>query len=242
MLDRENFVARLRVVAGLLAKAGPNDPVPNALGLALAAEIHTVEFHRRYVLLVDLAERARDQAATLSDPNAQLYVDAIRAMLSAVSSLDMRENWGRYSGPFGTRAMTLLELCERAVAHHLTVAEPPEDQVFALLTPIQEAISAVVASDFEPEAKQLLLEMLRDVEKALLAYHVSGLAGLRVALERTVGAVVLHQTMLAPYREKPAYKQAASALGKTLTFLRNVEFLRQLPEKVDDLIRYFSGA
>jgi hypothetical protein len=40
--------------------------------------------------------------------------------------------------------------------------------------------------------KSQLLEMLLAVERAILAYNISGLPGLRVAVERTIGVAVLH--------------------------------------------------
>ena len=236
MLDPENYVARLRSLAQTLANRRDSG-VPVVLGEVLGADPNTVEFLRRVVLFVELPKLARKQVDELvGDHSQELYAEVIDSITNILEKLDMRENWNNYLSPFSYRNLAVLEICERAVAHRLTIKPLGEEVLAELLRDIQEAIQEVLDADIEPEVKQLLLEMLREVEGALLAYNVSGLAGLRRAIERTLGVVVLHQQLFEQSRSPGVIKRTFKVLGSVLSTLRNLGFIAQLPEKVRDLL------
>jgi hypothetical protein len=236
MLDPDNFVGRLRALASSLAQHR-DAAVTDVLGQALGANPRGVEFHRRVALLVEVAERAQAQVAELTaDPSQELYTDALAAIVKTLQKLDMRDNWSNYVAAFSARTLALLETCERTVARQLNVMPPSEDALQEVLADVQEAISDLLKADVEIEVKQILLEMLREVEGAILAYAISGLAGVRRAVERTLGVVVLHQKTIEQSRGREAIKRTFKALAGAITFLRNVDFRRQLPEKVRDIL------
>lgn len=236
MLDTDNFVGRLRALALSLAQYREG-AVTDVLGAALGVNPRGVEFHRRVSLLIEVAERAQAQVAELAaDPSQELYTEALTAIVQTLQKLDMRENWSNYAVAFSPRALTLLEVCERAAARHLNVIPPSEDALKEVLTDIQEAINELLKADVEDEVKQLLLEMLREVEGALLAYAISGLAGVRRAVERTFGVAVLHRNTLERSRARETIKRTFKALAGAINLLRNVEFLRQLSEKVGEIL------
>jgi hypothetical protein len=237
MLDPENYVARLRSLAQILANRRDSG-VPVVLGEALGADPNSVEFFRRVVLFVELPKLARKQVDELMGHDSQdLYAQAIDEIANILENLDMRENWNNYISAFSYRTLTLLETCERAVTQRLTVKPLGEEVLAGLLRDIQEAIQEVLDAEMETEVKQLLLEMLREVEGALLAYKISGLAGLRRAVERTLGAVVLHHELLEKSKAPGPIKRTFKALGAVLTTLRNIDFIAQLPEKVQDYLK-----
>jgi hypothetical protein len=236
MLDQDNFVGRLRALALSLAQHREG-AVTDVLGRALDTNPRGVEFHRRVALLVEVAERAQAQVTELAaDPSQELYTEALTAIVQTLQKLDMRENWSNYVAAFSPRALTLLETCERATARHLNVIPPSEDALKAVLADIQEAINNLLKADVEDEVKQLLLEMLREVEGSLLAYAISGLAGVRHAVERTLGVAVLHQKTLKQSRAQETIKMTFKALAGVINLLRNLDFLRQLPEKVQEIL------
>lgn len=110
------------------------------------------------------------------------------SIVKSLEKLDMTESRNGYLPAFNPRALAQLEICERAVERRLTVKQPERKVLDELLRDIRENIQEVIDADIEEEVRQLLLEMLRAVERALLAYDVSGLPGLRAAVERTTGA------------------------------------------------------
>lgn len=236
MLDPDNFVGRLRALALSLAQHR-DGAVTDVLGQALGTNPRGVEFHRRVALLVEVAERAQAQVAELAaDPSQELYTEALTAIVQTLQKLDMRDNWSNYVAAFSARTLALLETCERAAARHLNVIPPSEDVLKEVLANIREAINDLLKADVEDEVKQLLLEMLREVEGALFAYAISGLAGVRRAVERTLGVAVLHQKTLEQSRARETIKRTFKALAGAITLLRNVDFLRQLPEKVREIL------
>jgi hypothetical protein len=71
----------------------------------------------------------------------------------------------------------------------------------------------------------------------LLAYEVSGLHGLRVAVERTIGATMLHYDSIDKSKSREVVKQSLSKIWAVVAFLGDVEFLTEIPEKVKSLMR-----
>ena len=248
MVDADNFVGRFRVFAiklGSTKKPSREQlSVPQALAEALGTSTVTVEFHHRVVLLVELAARALQQTEELltDDPSQDIYVETIQNIGSTLNSLDMRVNWSQYAGSFNPTALAHLVTCERAVSRHITVAPPTKEKVDEVLAAIREAIDCVRnAEDIEEGAKLILLEMLRDVERALVTYEISGFAGLRRAGERTLGASVLHSAILEPSRDLSVVKKAFKALGSALGLVKNLVFIKELPEKAGGIFKFLSG-
>jgi hypothetical protein len=87
-------------------------------------------------------------------------------IVATFSQLNMLENWTNYIPPFNPQALTLLGVCERAFQRLMTAkyksAGPllDEEVLKDLLADIGEASDSVIQADIEPEAKQLLLEIL----------------------------------------------------------------------------------
>jgi hypothetical protein len=179
--------------------------VPTVLAEVHQADQTSTEFYRRFVALTELGIRTRQQIDDLADePSYNLYVEAVDGIITTFEQLNMRESWGGYKAAFNQRALAHLEICELALERRLTATPPSAEVLREALSCVQEAISDVLEADIEAEAKLLLLEMLREGERAILAYHISGLAGLRHAVERMFGALAVnchgsnHTTRVAP--------------------------------------------
>lgn len=242
MVDADNFVGRLRVLAGKLAKVSKDLPAQQVLAGALGVSPTSIEFHRRLVLLVELADRALEQASELAeDPSQDLYVGIIEEIVKTLQQLDMRGNWNTHLPAFNQRTLALLETCERAVDRQITIEPPTKETLAQVLAAIQEAIDSVLQADMEAEARLILLEMLREVERALLTYEISGLAGLRRAVERTLGAAFLHKGILGQSRAPGIVKKTFKALSGALSLLKNLDFITQLPEKARDVFNLLPG-
>jgi transcription termination factor NusB len=158
------------------------------------------------------------------------------AIVNSLEELDMTQNWNVYLPAFNARALAQLEICEHAVSRRLTVKEPEREVLDGLLHDIRENIQEVIDANIEEEVRQLLLEMLRAVERALLAYDISGLPGLRVTVERTIGVVILHSQRFEKSKEQGVVRRTFKTLGSVVSTLRNLEFVAQLPEKLRELL------
>jgi hypothetical protein len=234
MLDRDNCVARLRVLAVKLSQR-QEGAIPEILAAALDTNPHTIEFPRHLVAFEDLAKRAREQIRELADdPSYEQFVAVIDKIITTFERLDMRENWNTYKGPFNPEALTLLGVCERAIQHLITTKYksagtlPDEEALCDVRADIQQAISGILDADIETEAKEVLLEMLREVERALQLYHISGIAGLRRAVERTLGAMTIHGRLIDRSRDHDAVKRVFTALDRFLIVADMIGYIRPL--------------
>lgn len=229
MLDRDNCIARFRALAGKLSQYS-DAAVPDVLTAALGANADTMEFYRRLVAFEDLGKRARHQLDEIADDSSyDLYVEAIDSMVAIFDQLNMRENWTKYAAPFNPHTMALLQTCDRAVGRRLTTIPPSPEVISEALMEVQEAIGLIREADIEAEAKELLLEILREAEGALQSYDISGLAGLRRAIERMVGAYAVHQKVIDQYRGHDAVKRFWKACGRVVIVAQMVHYIKELP-------------
>jgi hypothetical protein len=127
--------------------------------------------------------------------------------------LNMRENWTKYAAPFNPQALTLIGVCERAFQRLMTTKYNgpgpllDEEVLRDPLADIREAIDGIIQADIEPEAKELLLEILREAENAIRMYQISGLAGLRLAAERMFGAFIVNYDLVKQPRNQGAVRR-----------------------------------
>ena len=57
-------------------------------------------------------------------------------------------------------------------------------------------LEKVIAADISEELKKTLIDSLEDIRRAILEYRIRGGAGLREALDRSIGAVVRYREEL----------------------------------------------
>ncbi len=232
MIDQENHVARIRVV--LTALSGmPNTQSTKAMGTALeTVEADAINLYRRMALLSQSIGESREQVTRLlaDDANFRFYDTTLAKIQKAFDAIDLRENSNKYLTVLDQGSMTILDMCENAISKRLTLGNLGPAGLAELAAHLTEAQEEILAADIEPEAKQILTDLLREVEQAVTSYRISGLAGLRRAAERTIGAFALHR----PTLEKPVaegkLKRTMSMLGTLVTTVRNVEYLKGLAE------------
>jgi hypothetical protein len=110
---------------------------------------------------------------------------------------------------------------------------PSEEALGGVLNEVREAIDGIVQADIEAEAKQLLIEILREAERAVLEYQISGVAGLRRAVERLIGMYALHEQRFKKYESHNAVDRAFKALGRFVIVADMVGYIMQLPAGMD---------
>jgi hypothetical protein len=237
MLDQENCIALLRVLAEKLSSHSDGD-VPGIFAQVLGADPNTMAFHRRLVALEDLGRRARQQLDEIADdPSYDLYVEAIDRIVATFEQLNMRENWINYRSPFNPHTMALLQTCKRAVGHRLSATALNEAAIGEALAEVQEAMSGILHADIDAEAKQLLLEILGEAEGVLLAYQISGLAGLRRAVEHMFGAMIVNWPVIRKYEEHSVMKRVWKVFVTLVNAAQKAYFLNQITGARDFFIK-----
>jgi hypothetical protein len=236
MIDPENSVQRFRILAQKLSQRSDN-PIPGILAEVLGVEANSDNFYESFVDFIKLAKFVRIQIDELKgQAGYDNYVRIIDSIIGVLVKLDMRESWTSYVAAFDTRGLAQLEIGEQMLASGIRAKPPTKEMLDGLLRDIRESIDEVLEADLEADVKQLLLEALRVVERALLAYDVSGLPGLRAAIERTIGIGHAHFDRFDKSREPDVVNRAFAKIGSVITTLRNIDFVLQLPEKVEKLM------
>jgi hypothetical protein len=197
-----------------------------------------MELHVRLALFFETIERALEQAKRLTgDANQTLYEAAIQNIAATLKEVDMRGNWTQYGSVFDARALAILEGCENVIDQRLAATQPQRSDLDSVLQDVRAARAQVAGADIDPEAKRILLDMLRDVERALLAFEISGVDGLRRAVAHTMGMMALNHATLSKSGVGEAAAATFRAIGRLLALLKMADFATQLPEKAATVYR-----
>jgi hypothetical protein len=247
LLDQENCIARLRLIAEKLSGYRDGD-VPGILAQVLSVDPNTMEFHRALIALEDLGTRARQQVEELTgDSSYNQYIEVIDRIVDTFKQLNMRENWLRYMSAFNVEALTLLGVCERAfqslmITKYQIAGTPPDEPVLQeALSDIREVSDSIIQANIEPEAKQLLHEILREAENAIQMYQISGLAGLRHAIERIFGAFVVNHDLLKQPRNQGVVRRVWGVFVTLINVAQRGYFIDQLTGgQAGDLLKELS--
>jgi hypothetical protein len=240
MLDAENHVARLLFVAQALGNQSNTTPL-QALAQVVGVQPKNPEFYRLVAEVYALVGRARAQVAELKEgANRTTYLGVIDAMTQVLTTMDPTAQWNDYRNQkFDTRPLTLLETCANVVEEQLQGGGSHQEELDDALESVRQALRDVLEADVEPDTKELLAELLQEVERAIVSYRISGLPGLRRAVERSVGAMVVHAPTLARQAGNPAVANAVVALQRAWTVLGvvgNVQTAAQIATTVAGLL------
>jgi hypothetical protein len=249
VLDHENYVERFRtVIEGLVKQDGnlmTSQALSNVLDIPISGkgDYGPREFLMRLADLQSLASKAKAQVAELDDHSAEVYTRVIGSFVEAVRAMDLSAHWNHHKDRFDVRSRAHLETCSLAVQRDLQsrptkTPATTEDDLKSLREAVEVTRTEVLAAEIEPEAQELLLDIVHELKRALDAYSILGLNGLRRAVERYSGALIIHnQRLAAAEKQAPGLMRRVIDTGlKAVGLLRSIEFVAELPEKAMKLL------
>lgn len=154
-------------------------PPDRAVGFALYGDI------------IGLLQEAKAEVLANPDLKQELYLGTITRIETLLLSANPTAAWSNVTGQLQGPNLIALEFCADTLDRLSGEQEIKEEFLDELKAEIERLTGAILASDVEPELKQLLSDKLDQMRQAVLKYRIHGIEGLRVAVEASVGAVVL---------------------------------------------------
>jgi len=140
---------------------------------------------------IELVKEARMEMSQLKSTNPEIYQKPFDKLLSLLSHINLEARWDGFTKELDPATITAIEFCDaelQTLYHELVI---DSNDLNALLGTIQDLILEVVNSEYPHDLKAVILDSLSSIEKAILAYRLNGIKGLRKAMELTIGGLFL---------------------------------------------------
>lgn len=140
---------------------------------------------------IKLVNEARDALGRVEDVNQEIYMEPFSSIDEALSEINLNTNWQSFKSHLDPATMTSMKFCADTLNSTWSEAPIDKDELAHLLKDVQDLISEVMAASYHRDLKAAILDSLRTIEHAILAYDLRGASGIRKAIESTLGSLFI---------------------------------------------------
>lgn len=154
-----------------------------------------------YLELLNLTKESEKEINRLPEASHELHLRAIRKIENAFITQSLHSNWASFGAYLDPATMTGLEHTADNLSYlgEQTVAA---DDLENLQKEVNELLELVTNTEMNEKLKVFLSEHLEKIQQAVRYYRIKGARGLKDALERIMGAVIIYATEN-PNQESP---------------------------------------
>jgi hypothetical protein len=165
-----------------------------------------------YLELLNLTKESEEEIRKLPEASHELHLRAIRKIENAFITQSLHSNWASFSQSLDPATMTGLEHTADNLSYLGEQAVPTEN-LESLQKEISELLELVTITEMNEKLKAFLVEHLEKIQQAVRYYRIKGAKGLKDALERIMGAVIIYA------KENPAQKTPEKVQSKLLSVM-----------------------
>lgn len=152
----------------------------------------TVELLRKLGLLLQLCALAKAQLQAAGGTKLDTYTKRFDRIEKAFGANNLDSHWGPFKSHLTEAALDALEIGAHRLSEIMTESEIPQDELDQLRAQVDDLLTSVMDSDLHQPFKEFVTKHLELIRAAILEYRLRGTEGLREALERSIGSLVLH--------------------------------------------------
>lgn len=228
-----NAVIRLQDVLSKLAEQ-PNSSIGVALTQTLGyTDNNNGTKHVVYSELVQLSEQAVREAQSLKNAPESLYVKPLEAVESTLQQLSALHSVKQLIEQIGSTNMTHLQHCAYATGNFATENKIGQGEIDILLKDVHELLLEIATAELPARLREFIIEQLQEIERALVYYQISGVKGLKKAIERIIGATVNNQELIkheSKSDSEESQKQTESFFARLGTIANKIAILVTLAQ------------
>jgi len=211
-----NPVRRLRDILETARAQPPSEGTAQVWKVALGlrkSEGRT--FIRALDALLDLVGSARSAVMQI-DVKHDDYIKAFANIESLIARLPYNTKWGQISTPLDELTMLRLQYAADLIDGKEEVHTFDRTELGGIQKRIEALQEEVLSSNFPDELREILLQKLEDIRQAILIYRVSGMEGVRQAVEGALGALWLqaeHLGEIEDEKQRHVLREVVSVLA-----------------------------
>lgn len=173
-----------------------------------------VAIYRGIGLLLDQVDKAEELLQSIPDLDHSLYLQNFSALRNGIATPTLDAHWENQQRHLTAAVMRDLIFCAAKIAEAHSEGHLEGKDLEALATQIAELTERVTESSINKELRTVLLDLLEGVRRAIAEYRIRGAAGLREAMARSIGLVLLAWQGVSEPEEKETVSRVLEFLGK----------------------------
>jgi hypothetical protein len=151
----------------------------------------TVALYRAIGLLLEQLDKAEKLIRDMKDLDHDLYLASFDALRRGIAAPSMNSGWSdqlRYLTPVALRE---LAFCGSKIAETYSEGVIEEGELARLAQEANELFEVINQTSLNPDLRELLLDLVETMRRAIAEYRIRGVGGLREALSKGVGVIIM---------------------------------------------------
>jgi len=178
--------------------------------------------------LIELVNEAKEQLKKFEDTNNRLYLESFTNIDKVLSITNLNSDWGAPKNILNDTTMLGLQHCSLALSRKQSEIRVEETKLKDLRDHVESLINKILDGDISKDLKEILLENLENIRRAIFSYEINGADGLKRAIESSVGSIIVNKVIIErdEHKEvKSGFFDLLSKVNSLVTFAQNVKEL-----------------
>lgn len=228
MNDRDNPAGRLYAVLS----PAPSEQYAKLHAREVWAKLLELEdpkdnvgIYRGIGLLLDQLDKVEEILRSKPDIEQTVYLQNFAGLRQGIATPTLDALWAHSQRHLTAAAVRDLLFCSTKISEFYSEGHLEANEIKEIQVELGKLIESVSESSLSPELRQILLDLLEAVRRALAEYRIRGTSGLREATAQSIGFILL------------AWQQAKQDVEKE-EVSRVIAFLRKLDSVVGRVMKY----
>lgn len=223
-----NNPARLihRHLSQMLQLRGDQRSVREVLGRVFSLDQQDYVALRRGLIAVDeLFQATEEIIRAIPRIDHRRFLRHFPAQRKGFATLHLDNNSKSGFSFISEAAVEAIDLCAARLSEEFPEAELTNEDLSQLAAKIEEIFNFVEAGNFEPELREVALDLLETLRRGVAEYRIRGVDGLKSALEESVGKLWMYYTRQAGHVPEEQFSrlwglvvEIEAAISKVLTY------------------------
>lgn len=145
--------------------------------------------------IIHLIDQTKKSILQIEDVDHGLLLERFPNIEKVFSNLNFSQLWEQNQQYLDETTMYSLRVCSDTLSNKMGYKNISEDILADLQKDTDELLNEVLNSDLDPELKIILVENLEAIRHSLVSYRINGIDGVRQALEKSLGAALIHSRL-----------------------------------------------
>jgi hypothetical protein len=201
---------------------------------------NTTEILQKYSSLLELYLSTKTVIENHQRLNTEKNLRYINHIGNGLSNINTSSSIAHLSGHLSGEVMTALYYLSENISfiYDVNAEIISNDQIEEIMNELDELITSITSSDLPVDVKKILTKNLNVIRESLQDYYISGINGVRTALEQSLGSLILNNQVIIPEVEDENVKGVFKVMNRLNEFFSTVNGAKEL---VAPLTKIFLG-
>ena len=187
---------------------------------------------------IALVGEIEDELKQIEDIESESLLAWVPLLKNAFASQNLAGPWSGFISKIDSHTMNYLSNCSALLDANFKDKYKPIESTDALADEIGNLLKEVLESDLPDVVKSFMSMKLREIQRALDEYHITGNGPIVKAVESYVGYVVINNKIMSPVAENTTVQKFGQFMNRLAIVTTLTMATLQLPDEVKG---YFPG-